>query len=43
MDINVTIDIDSSDQNYTNNIYVVNIDIKNPVTGENIKRIYKLR
>lgn len=41
MDVDIDISIDNSE--YTNNIYVVNIDIKNPKSGETKQRIYKLK
>ena len=42
MDYNISIEIDDTSE-YGNKIYVVNIELKNPQTGEEIKRIYKLK
>ena len=41
MDVNINITIDNSE--YGNNIYIVNIDLKDPNSGQEVTRIYKLK
>jgi len=41
MDVDLNVDID--DSQYGNKLYIVNIDLKDPNTGDEIQRIYKLK